>query len=817
MSPAEVNQPMDETTKEKDVDRKLQLYGVASALQAGKVPSNEQIDIALNSFLASSALSNPPPELSVEGQGLIADVREVIEQAKILLLSKNQGDVIQDFIWQSQQIKKENLIIPGAPVGAESAKKHSQQALDGLRTLGTLIISNGQFRKLLKDASILIREIVGDTAQKFAEYASPSEGELSQIDNPASQNTWYEGTNISGQSLKDRVKYFMPNLQSKERLQETSSTSQAFHSDDSRNPYEAAIRSTQEYQMGPQSSPSQQSFNQEYNSPAREKVSGKLPEGSIKQVSENREQAMSYLSGKLSDDRRERTKFRLKKLVSECQENHDYQEAITTLLNLAETYVSYANKIGHQVNASLSNIHNDNALNQAEADLKILIERFANGTSTKALFANIDAIYSDANHDLELKNWLKQINSYIRKCFKKQGYIMNDESVNEWNEIFDTGDFLLKDRYRNRADQFLSEIKFLAEQFDHDPLNKRFAQATEKLFSDLGHDENGNPSFKPQLLKDLTEIIIPTLFENIRYIPIPRIEYSDEIVDLVVENLIIESDNFFPNIFELANDNYIRLGRKSVSNKSRHSAFLHIAGIQMDIKDVAFYLKKKKGFPSIQDTGIVDIFLGGSGFSFTMNLSTSDSKDQENFFKIENVDVNIKNFKIKIKKSQHKLLLAIAKPILLKIIRPALQKALELNILENARKLDSLLFQIKLKADRAMQEAKNHPEESKNIYQHYLTAFQKYFFEKKEKAEAVSSGVTVNLAITKSDSIFPDINLPEGISSIATKYKELALQGEKWESAVFNLGTAAPSKNIPIAPEVDYKEHPSTIIQGNVS
>ncbi|POS88101.1 hypothetical protein EPUL_000528, partial [Erysiphe pulchra] len=813
MSPAEVNQPMDEITKEKDVDRKLQLYGVASALQAGKVPSNEQIDIALNSFLASSALSKPPPELSIEGQNLIADVREVIEQAKVLLLSKNQGDVIQDFIWQSQQIKKGNFTLPGAPVGAESAKQHSQQALDGIRTLGALIISNGQFRKLLKDASILIREIVGDTAQKAAEYVSPSQEELSQIDNPAAHNTWHEGTNISGHSLKDRVKSFMPNLQSKERLQETSNTSQTFQLDESRNPYQAAIRSTQEYQMGPQSSPSQQSSNQESNSLARERVSGKLPEGSVKKVSEHREQAMNYLSGKLSDDRREKTKFRLKKLVLECQENHDYQEAITTLLNLAETYVSYANKLGHQGNTSFKDIHDDNALNQAEADLKILIERFANGTSTKALFTTIDAIYSDANHDLELKNWLKQINSYIRKCLMKQAYIMKDESVIEWNEIFDKGDLLLRNRYRNRADQFLSEIKFLAEQFDQDPLNKRFAQATEKLFFDLGHDENGNSSFKPQLLKDLTEIIIPTLLENIRYIPIPRIEYSDEIVDLVVENLIIESDNFFPNIFEFKNDNYIRLGRKSVSNKSKNSASLHVAGIQMDIKDVAFYLKKKKGFPNIYDTGIVDIFLGGSGFSFAMKMSTSDSKDRENFFKVDKVDVNVKNFKIKIKKSQHKLLLAIAKPILLKIIRPALQKALEINILENARKLDSLLFQIKLKADRAMQEAKHHPEESKNIYHHYLTAFQKHFFEKKEKAEAVASGVTVNVAITRNDSIFPDIHLPEGISSIATKYKELALQGEKWESAVFNLGTAAPSKNIPIAPEVDYKEHPATLIQ----
>ncbi|KHJ34492.1 hypothetical protein EV44_g6503 [Erysiphe necator] len=812
MSPTKVNRPMDEVIKEKDVDQKLQLYGVASALQVGKVPSNEQIDIALNSFLASTALSNPPPGLSIEGQGLIADFREVVEQAKILLLSKNQGDVIQDFIWQTQKIQKRDLNLPDVPVEAESAQQHSQQALNGLRTLGKLIISNGQFRKLLKDASVLLREVVGETAQKAVEYVSPSQDELSQIDNPAAKNTWHEVTDISSHSLKDRVKSYMPNLQNKERLQESSMKGHAFHSDESRNPYQSAIRSTPEHKMGPQSSVSQQSFNQDASLKSKDRISGNFSEGSIKQGSEYRERAIDYLSGKFSEDRREKTKYRLQNLVLECQKHHDYQEAITTLLNLAETYVSYANKVSQEGTASIKNIQDDDAINKVEADFKILIERFANGTSTKALFTILDAVYSDASQDLELKNWLKQLNSYIRKCLQNEGFIMKDDSVNEWNEIFDTGAFLLRDRYRSRVDQFLSEIKFLAEQFDHDPLNKRFAQATEKLFADLGLDENGNPSFKPQLLKDLTEIIIPTIFENIRYIPIPRIEYSDEVVDLVVENLIIESDNFFPNIFEFTNDNYIRLGRKSISNKSMHSASLHIAGIQMDIKDVAFFLKKKKGFPSIHDTGVVDIFLGGSGFSFTIKMSTSDSKDRENFFKVDKVDVDIKNFKIKIKKSQHKLLLVISKPILLKVIRPALQKALEFKILENARRLDSLLFKIKLDVDRALQEAKNHPEKSKNIYQNYLSAFQKHFFQKKEKAEAATSGILVNVAITKHDSIFPNIHLAEGISSIATKYKELALQGEEWQSAIFNLGTAPPSKNIPIAPEIDYKKHPTSVV-----
>jgi hypothetical protein len=102
----------------------------------------------LNSFLASKALSSPPENLSAEGKILIQDVREVIQQAKNLVLSKNQGNLLQDFIWQTQQFDPKEVNVPGAPVDKETAQKHGDQALQGLRTLGTLIITNGQFRKL---------------------------------------------------------------------------------------------------------------------------------------------------------------------------------------------------------------------------------------------------------------------------------------------------------------------------------------------------------------------------------------------------------------------------------------------------------------------------------------------------------------------------------------------------------------------------------------------------------------------------------------------------------------------------------------------
>lgn len=156
---------------------------------------------------------------------------------------------------------------------------------------------------------------------------------------------------------------------------------------------------------------------------------------------------------------------------------------------------------------------------------------------------------------------------------------MQDQANHEWNKLYDEGRFLLRDRYRTHTDRIADEAKFLATQFDEDPQNKAFAQSMEKLFKDLGQDQYGKPTFKPHLLKDISNVILPEIFENVRYVPIPRIEVSDPAVDMVVENLVIESDNLMPNVFEVGTDNYWRWGRKKVSSLDDHKVSFYPARV----------------------------------------------------------------------------------------------------------------------------------------------------------------------------------------------------------------------------------------------
>ena len=439
--------------------------------------------------------------------------------------------------------------------------------------------------------------------------------------------------------------------------------------------------------------------------------------------------------------------------------------------------------------------------------MKTLLERFANSTSADDLVDSINALYRDADKDPELKGWFKSLDGYVRKCLKESGFIMQDRATEEWNQLYEKGNFLLRERYRDHTNRVLDEFKFFGQQFDEDAQNRRFAESMQKLFNDLGNDQNGKPTFKPHLVKDLSNVIVPGIFESVRYVPVPRIEYTDPMIDAIIENLVIESDNLAPNSFEFSSDNYFRWGRKTVTNKNKNKVMVSVSGVQMDLRDVSYYVNKKQGFPSLKDTGVMDIFMGGSGFSFKIAMETADKSDRQHFFKINTVTVDIKSLTIKLKQSKHKTLFNLFRPLMFAVLRPAVGKVLEKLIKDQVHNADAKAYAIYKEAEKAGKAAQNDPENAPNIYNRYVTAAQNEFTKKQKTAQEVTSDKKANVAVTQMDSIFPDIKLPGGISTKATEYKQLAAKGDKWESPIFGIGSAAETKSLPSVAKVTRKPH----------
>ncbi|KAJ5374830.1 hypothetical protein N7517_006836 [Penicillium concentricum] len=754
-----VNVPTDSKQKEKDINQKLQLFGIYHAFKNSKLPSNKQCDIALNSALNSKALRSPSKELSSDGKTLVADVRNVIDAAKKMLLVKNEGELLQDFIWQAQKISGENVEgkRPGLPIDKESSQQDASRAVDGLKTLGTLMITNGEFRKLLNDAITLGKDIAADASQKAANQVRPSQEDLSQIDQAAEDNVWHEKPNISKDDLKSRMK--------KNKAKAENEGIEAVAEDET----------------------------------------GTSPQNKSKEYSDK---TKSYLSDKIPKERREQTVWRLKKMIIEIQGHADYQQAVETLLSMAEQYAGHSKDISKKGSSSARDVLKTDNVQAVQYNLRTLIERFANHTSLDSFFESLNTIYRNAERDPELRNWFTNVDNLIRKSLREQGFIMEDECNRQWNEIYDKGRYLLRERYRGDADRVVDEAKFMADQFEKDPQNQALAESFQKLFKDLGHDASGKATFKPDLLRDLRDVIIPSIFENVRYVPIPRIEVSDPMVDVVVENLCIEGDNLMPNVIEFGSDNYFRWGRKKITNKRDNKIMISMSGIQADLRDISYYIKKKEGFPAITDRGIMDIFLGGEGLSVKIAASTAQKNDKEHFVKLDRVSVSIKHMDIKLRKSRHKLLFNAFKPMLFRVVRPALQKVVEGQIREAFRKGDLFAKDIHTEAMRAQEAAREDPANAPTIFSRYADAIRARTQAKAKQAENVAKrDTTVQTVMTLHDSIFPDIQLPGGVSNKTTEYAELAAKGERWESPIFSLGSASESTGIPSGGPITKKSH----------
>lgn len=807
-----VNVPTNPQQRDADVDNKLRLYGIFQAFANGKLPSNRQIDVALSSFVNHNKLRNPNSQLSAEGRVILEDFRNVVEEAKRLLLIKNHDEALQEFIWHASQLGQQGVPAgtPDAPIDKDTANRDKEQGLAGLKTLGQLIITNGQFRKLLNDAVVLLRSVAGDAATKAAGRVNPSQEELDNIDAPAADHEWHDAPNFSRDNLKQQFREKVDRNKPVDRgdLRDVAGNmTQAADPAGSRDPRQTAQRAAQDQRQGTNTGVDAVGGLRQGINDLHQRVDENMPEDQKQRGREYRDRTKNYFHEKMPKERREQTIWRLKKMVVEIQSHQDYNEAINTLLNLAETYTGHGKNITSQGAGGIKDARQDSNLQQAEHHLKVLIERFANHTSSDDLMDAINDIYRDADNDPELKNWFRAVNRYIRRCLQEEGYILQPDSTHEYNRLYDQGNFLLRNRYRDHTDRIVDEFKFLGDQFSADPDNNRFAEALQKLFNDLGNDQNGKPTFKKHLIKDVTQVVLPDIFESIRYVPVPRIEYSDPSFDAVVENLVLESDNLMPNVFEIGNDSHFRFGRKTVPSRRKQSVMVSASQIQCDLRDISYYVRRKQGFPSITDTGVCDVFLGGEGFGFKLQLSTAEKHDRASFFKVDTVKVNIKHLNIKLKQSRHKTMFAIFKPLLLKVLKPVIVKVLEKQIRQTFSDFDAFCYRIYQEEQKIESElrANPDPENAQNIYNRYYQAFQKELMARKQKAERKTADKHAKMAVTVEDSMFKDIKLPGGISTRATEYKNQAARGDRWQNDIFSIGSASPTTGIPKPPPVTRK------------
>ncbi|KIM80670.1 hypothetical protein PILCRDRAFT_9478 [Piloderma croceum F 1598] len=203
-----------------------------------------------------------------------------------------------------------------------------------------------------------------------------------------------------------------------------------------------------------------------------------------------------------------------------------------------------------------------------------------------------------------------------------------------------------------------SELRTLLKRFANGQSMVIIFDAANTLIDDANKDEESLNSY----------------VRKVGYIPIPRVEYTDDAIDLVVENLTLSGRNLFPNVVEA--HNFVEFSPYfAITNEHHHVFALTFGQMQADMRDFAFYFRKNTGL-KMSDSGLADVVLGGEGLTATVHL-VSANKDESSVFKVKSIVVKVDTLKFSVRDSKHDLLYKTLRPLATALVKKQIQKAIK--------------------------------------------------------------------------------------------------------------------------------------------
>ncbi|OWT39064.1 hypothetical protein C362_03228 [Cryptococcus neoformans Bt1] len=528
----------------------------------------------------------------------------------------------------------------------------------------------------------------------------------------------------------------------------------------------------------------------------------RIPEEHRQKAADYIQKSKNFVNDELPEERRDQFIYRLKKVVVECQGHKDYQEAMTWLLDTLENYRGHAKHVANKGAESAQTVANDPAVGDSTIQFRTLLERFANGKSLDNVFSALDQIYTDVQNDSELREWFTTFNDYMHRVLLEPGYILDEDSDREARQLRESGRRFFQDKYKAHQELLFDELQVWLTAFGEDPLNVRLGDDIKRFCKDLLFNHEGNLTFKPKLWNDVRQVLLPMLLKQVSYVPIPRAEYSDNSIDLVIEDLILSGPNLFPNLVHIESFNSFSFSPYPKLNKTmdnqHHKFRLSLSQIQADIRDVAFAFRRKSGWPKLSDHGLADVVLAGKGISVDVELESIENR-RDTVFKTNFIHVNIDTLKFSIRNSKHDLLYKFIKSTATGLIKRAITAAVQNAMHTALGHLDEQLVEVRNRVDEAKQsDETTRTQALKDLYSRKKESAQE------KKAAADEKTGTFKIITDRDSQLNPELTHDGGKSwaKRAFKVEDAARTGKEWRSPAFNLID-------PAHPAVTGQHHPA--------
>ncbi|CAK5276167.1 unnamed protein product [Mycena citricolor] len=620
---------------------------ITAAFEAGKLPTTDQVNQFLDWLLTSVVPAVQPVADALSGQGrvLANDVRNILEAYKALNDHKNKDNVLQEALWHLSQGDAEVLVSSADDVvDTKEVSSDAKAVSDSLRSILAIvwqsIASEGSF--LFNDFASFARLALADAAEAVEQGAGRAKEGLRQVEDDVQEGK------------RDNLG------RDKQRVEE-----------------EKDVRVAFEHGMDT----------------LKDAGSGLIGAG---QTAVEKTQDVS-----------ERTSSRLQKAYQNAcqraQNDREYHDSLSNLFDTIHKWISKAfdSSKPFTLDDLVEDTSSEQHLHKALGAIKTFIDRFvSHEISVDDVLGKGQLFISAVRGDsVEVKDWLDKFLAHAHKSLDDADYPNSDEAKDlrrqlrkQWRELLDAD---------TEAGHAWTEFKQSVQTFGKALTSDKDIEKLRDVHSRLGADierglveagDKAETGVQAVLEKvswfwhDLFAVYAPRMLSMLKDLPIPRTEYADKDVELVLENLDISTLSLNPAHIFIRNitDIDVRTSENAAATTAGVGTYTHIRlqAVQLALKDVSFYYNDKTAtFPPSEHTGLLELKMPPQGIDIDLKIrlipSAKERESRRAFNQIESLTVNISDdVELTVRESNHPIVLTVFKPIFNMRFRDALGKTL---------------------------------------------------------------------------------------------------------------------------------------------
>ncbi|EAQ92264.1 hypothetical protein CHGG_00499 [Chaetomium globosum CBS 148.51] len=604
----------DATSRQRRLHQKLHTYQMLRALSKGFMPSNDQTIISLRTLLAADMLSpNSNTQLSDSGRALVHYVKQWLKQLIELLQHKNAGDQIQDFLWYLSQARV-SIDMEHIAQRASKAKATADRAAvyRSLQTVGSLLLTNSDFRLFLSDLDVVARDVFKDTAFAISEASQEAGKRLG----PSSAE-------------QDSVKQLINNSRSPPSQQEL-------------------VNQTAEF--------------------------SDVLSGTASAVADEAENSvLQRLEGPEKGAMVRRLKDTVMNLR---QRRDYSNSVTTLSLLFKRYAVAYSRIARDAVQAVDEDVDHNREMDQALRNFWAFLRSFGEKNHWEELEKRTNAVMEHGREDPDFEDFVGQLGNALQDMFTDPSFFDNAEQrFQELRAHFRqvSSHSSLRDDVDELLSQLQSTLYSVLRDKDVASLIKT-STTIGSILSPKNHYANSDlladaiNVFVPLLIQSINYVPIPRL-----EVSTPQLDLLLE--NLVLEpGSTINHTSFFPYKLriETLNDVEIRKARFRTTSAVKTLMRVRVDGFSVRAEEIGFWLRAHSGLLRLADQGVASFELDERGLDVQLDIEVGRDR-LEKILTLRGVKVRIHKLNWKLRRSKFSLFAWIFKPFLKPIIRKTME------------------------------------------------------------------------------------------------------------------------------------------------